>query len=300
MSYKYSCIDFELINHRNASVIKSEELTLELLLKINLGSIFKLIRENDFYIPILLFDSKPYYKSEVIGEYKSNRKRYTEEDLKLLDSNSENYQKEYDKINNDIKKNNIINQAKDYIINNWNHFCIPIIYKGLEADDISFYLSKILDDKTLHISKDSDWEYHCTNINHDVLIIKKSGNILYKYDSILDYNIPLEYQKVFDELFKSSHNGINVKKLNLSNEEIYNLYKAGELDDEIKIRINGLNPLTYFNEEVKSFLVNKIDNHYLNLNIEYIKSYNFVKHKEIYGLQQRQFKDSFEDLEDLL
>ena len=64
--YTYGIIDFELINRRNASMIKHDELTLHELLKINIASIFKLIREYDFIIPVLLWDKKPYFKSKFI------------------------------------------------------------------------------------------------------------------------------------------------------------------------------------------------------------------------------------------
>ena len=176
--YTYGIIDFELINRRNASMIKHDELTLHELLKINIASIFKLIREYDFIIPVLLWDKKPYFKSKFIEEYKTNRKVVTIDDLDKLDKDSEDYQKKYDLITKELHKNKIISESKDYIIKNWSHFTISIIYNGLEADDISYYLTQITDKKSIHISKDSDWEFHCTNHSHDVLIIKKSGNFL--------------------------------------------------------------------------------------------------------------------------
>jgi hypothetical protein len=296
--YTRGLIDFELINRRNVSVLKPEDLSLKNLLNINVLSIFKLIDQYDFDVPVLLFDSSPYFKSEFITEYKTNRKRPTIEDLELLDKESKDYEKQYNKIKHDILKNEIALEAKSYIINNWTHFTIPLIYKGLEADDMSFMISRILNDKTIHLTKDTDYINHIYT-NHDVLIISKKGNTLHKYDPVYESQVPLEMQKVFHELFKSSHNGIDVKKLKLSNEEIYTMYNDKTLEEETINRINGLNPLTYLSDEVKSFLLANL-NKGLNPNVDYLKSYKYLSHKRIYDFQQRQLRDDFDDMNDLI
>ena len=296
--YQFAVLDFELINRRNVAVMEPEELSLKNLLNINILSIFKLIDQYDFDIPIILFDSKPYFKSEFITEYKSNRKRFTIDDLNALDKESEDYEKQYNKMKHDILKNEIALEAKQYMIDNWKHFTIPIIYQGLEADDMSFIFSRISNSNMIHITKDTDYISH-TYPNHDVLIISKKGNVLHKYDEIFETHVPLEYQKVFNELFKSSHNGIDVKKLGLTNEEIYTMYNDKSLDEDIIKRIDGLNPLTYLNDDIKSFLLTKLQQP-MNPDINYLKSYKYLAHKRIYGLQQRQVKDSFDELEELL
>ncbi len=296
-TYEYGIIDFELMIRRNVAVIPLDELYENRLLKICLATIFKLARENDFKIPILCWDTKPYFKTSVITEYKSDRIIHSYNDLKDLDKDS----KEYKNILKSIKNRELANNVKRYIIENWNHFCINIEYKGLEADDISYMLTQIIDKPSIHISKDSDWSFHNPNENHSVMILKKSGNILYKHNEVLDKDIPLHYQKAIQELFKSSHNGINVKKLKMDSNEIYQKHLSKNLDEDLSTRLDGLNSLSYFNDEIKSFLKNCIKKSYtLNPNVNYLKSYNIVKHLHIDNFVKNLDLDSFENIASII
>lgn len=292
-NYKYGIIDFELINRRNSCVLKRENLNVKELLNLNMLSIFKLIDTYGFDIPVLLFDSRPYFKSELLSEYKENRKVYTEEDLTGLEKDSS----EYSKIELELLKNSVARNSKQYIIDNWKHFTIPLVFKGLEADDLSFMITRLVKDSSIHITKDSDYVYHVYP-SHDVTILKKGGDVSYKYHDNLETFIPLEYQKALHELFVSSHNGVDVKKLKISINDIYSKHVNKELEEDISKRIEGLNPLTYLTAEVKDYIINNIAR-VPNPNIAYLKTYKYLSNSRIQGIKRRQSNDFIEEFDEL-
>jgi len=143
---------------------------------------------------LLLWDYPKYHKTELLPDYKSNRVHICKEALD--DINAESDPEAYLQMKEDIRIEDIKNQAKWWIINNLNSFgMISVIHKGYEADDLACIFSRDTFGSMGPVGKnaicsiDNDWLYWITE---DVDFIKAPKN------SSGDYEV-WTYQDAVDE-----------------------------------------------------------------------------------------------------
>jgi 5'-3' exonuclease len=240
--YEYVILDGSLYLYSTMFAISQNgtaRITVEDETKGFLQKIYKIIRdwtESGYNIGtkkvLILWDKSPYYKKEIVGEYKGDRHygddtekekwigmlssghttdeiNYAKRQIELIDIKSDNF--------------NTANTTKYELINNLKGTSLfSYILPGYEADDLAYQLSVKLEqeEKTgLLLTTDKDW-IHMTNRyvdyystcsgtkNHDLEINKwKSTN-----KELLNYNIQLDLYSygVLRELHSNSHNGVLV------------------------------------------------------------------------------------------
>ena len=251
-NYDYVVIDFEWIHRRNWSVCKrsfsyERQRDIHSLMSFNLRSLNKILRETRALDPILLWDKRPYLKSEIITEYKINRKIYQKEDLEGLDSESD----EYKKISHELYCSDILRSSKKIMLEEWRDFIRMIIISGYEADDLAFYVRDMISSKEststiLFYTKDEDWKY-LANETHSVILPRKKDDLFYnKSQGDVLY-------KIIEELYKRGHNNVKLSKTSGDKKDISDIieqYKKGELTSKEEKRISAMNPYTYRTEEV--------------------------------------------------
>lgn len=164
---------------------------------------------------ILLWDKAPYYKVDILGAYKDSREYHDESELDEIDiyTNPE----EYANLQEWITDNNKKNEAKRFIVDNFNKLgMISIIHQGYEGDDLAYLCSQYLkddDEISAIVSSDSDWEYWGSP---NVKTIKFNGEQSF-YEDKLAYNLErlrapknldLFTLKAYFDTFYGSHNDI--------------------------------------------------------------------------------------------
>jgi len=147
-------------------------------------SISKFIREGySCRIPIIVFDKAPYHKLTFLTDYKGDRHYYSEEDLEGIDKDTN--PKEWHETSEEIRANEIKQNAKYWIVENFPKLGIPvIIHPGYEGDDLAYLTANALKEdteKSALVSIDGDWSY-LTNPNVDHL--KPNGDKITYQDMV--------------------------------------------------------------------------------------------------------------------
>lgn len=123
---------------------------------------------------ILLFDKYPYHKDAFVEEYKGTRHYATEEDLEGIDK--ETSPLDYAVTEEEIRRNKIKQEAKYWIINNFDKLGMKVYVRtGYEADDFAGIIARYLrndDEKSVIVSIDDDWTYF---VNENVDYLKPNG-----------------------------------------------------------------------------------------------------------------------------
>lgn len=166
---------------------------------------------------IILFDKSPYHKNLFVEGYKGSRTYVTEDDL--LDIDKELYPLDYAKVEEDIRVNNLKQEAKSWLVDNLGKIGMQVyMHPGYEADDLAYIISNYLktdDQKSAIVSKDNDWTYL---INENVDFLEPTGKVYQYKDRYCEvetnvpkeYNLSLyQYKSLIDSLH-SSHNDLGV------------------------------------------------------------------------------------------
>lgn len=163
-------------------------------------------------------DASGYYTSQVLaGEYKDDRKYYTEDDLKD-ESLTDEQRKE---IELEVLRNEVQRKSKALIKYELWKYGIPSIYEaGYEADQIVWVLANLLnsqDKPSIITSADSDWSYLVTpNVDYFKAPLRGSEPRIVTYNEAVLEKMPedllgkvslYDYKAMYDSL-ESSHNAM--------------------------------------------------------------------------------------------
>lgn len=151
---------------------------------------------------IMVFDSGPYYKSKLVGHYKSNRSYINESDVEKAKDDPLTYLRLKYEWDLEVLKS----YTKKMILEYFPKLGIDtVIHKGYEADDLAKLLASKISKSgktSLLISSDSDWKYlidenstysnprgnlfHYDKMMEELGTLKDSGLSLYKYKAFMD------------------------------------------------------------------------------------------------------------------
>lgn len=234
---------------------------------------------------IVVFDSAPYIKSQLVPHYKCNRYYLSDDDLVGL--NCEEDPAKYYTLAEEVRMENIKRLTKEKIIENFPKMGINIlIHRGYEGDDLAKLLSDRLNEtglKSLIISSDSDWRYL---VNENVDYSNPKGNIVRLSDvkkeldrnEVSDISV-YHYKSILDSLY-GSHNDLYPtidKTKNFTNIELFskllnNDYSA-LLDEELyKKQLESFNLWNYPDHQAVS---DKIE--LLNSKPEFMNPEEFIE-----------------------
>lgn len=211
MGYDYGIIDAQWLLARNYFAIKGNYDQLPsngsaMIASSVISSLIKFTEEHNFRKIILLFDTYPYHKHEILaGDYKSSRTYTTDE---MVDEEEDPVQKRI----LEIDRFNLNQRGKaKWILKELGAFGMPSFYKkGYEADDLAYLVSNRIQElgqTGLLVSIDSDWNYW---INPSVDWYSPNRGITTYQDTMdelgLPKNLSLFDYKIHYDSFYGSHN----------------------------------------------------------------------------------------------
>jgi len=191
--YKYGFIDAQYLLRRNSFRIYREYegkiAPWTVLMQSFLHSVAILRSEVGFDQPILLWDSGPYRKCNIIKSYKSDRNHISLETLRKAEA----YYEEYPSgeslellkdIQHEYTQEENFNRAKAELLKNTSDVFPSLIAEGIEGDDWAVMLTLLpeLTEKSVLLSIDSDWMYMITE-SLDLYRMTKNPT-LYTYEDI--------------------------------------------------------------------------------------------------------------------
>lgn len=198
-----------------------------------------------------------YYTSQVLaGEYKDDRKYYTEADLDNPDLTDEQKKE----IELEVLRNDVQRKAKYMIKSDLWKYGIPSIYEaGYEADQIVWVLANMLnsqDKPSIITSADSDWSYLVTpNVDYFKAPLRGAEPKILTYAESVSQKMPedlvgkislYDYKSMYDSL-ESSHNAMRrTRKEGLdTNDVIRQIVNSGDY--------SGVEDLRRYNLQLSTF-----------------------------------------------
>jgi hypothetical protein len=243
--FDYALIDAQYILTRNYFAIRgsaynelSESAYLDLCSSF-LRSIINLECEVQAKKVILLWDTYPYYKNDILyGEFKSDRQYTTEDDVQEEGIDDEERERRR------IDASNLQQRSRAKIIlKDLAGIALPSMYKrGFEADDLAYIIAREIKSRGetgVLISRDSDWGFwinDCFSWYNPKTEEYKTHSDIRKENNIPEELSLFDYKKYYDS-FYGSHNALQQTCTDemwyKSFIEFYSLYKKLGASEEL-------------------------------------------------------------------
>lgn len=258
---------------RNACAMKnSGPINYKDLVRSFFSSLAKLSSEFGVTNPCVVFDAWPYKRSEYVS-LKTSRYYPNEADIQTVPETATEEEKAKIEAANAQLRANIADEqqfhhAKNFIVKYSRELGIPALrYDGLEADDISFYVSNKLGIKhdIYLIALDSDWMFALGPTGSFYRCNKARDKRLKGKQNLFPEGIPLIYYGCLSMMYHN-HNDIMTMDLGMSLEDACHAFKEDQLEfylgekaAQYKTLMKALDPNTFFNDDIKNYLLKELE-----------------------------------------